>query len=156
MAIRGNKEAARAIRELAKYVTVPIGASSRFALQPTLKQARSNVTELGLKDSTGALRASLTIKPKRRTSKVNPTYQVGPNAAYQRGERRPVKYAHLIELGTAPHYQPERGVTHPGSPAQPFLEPAYLATRDQVVDRFGKKIGPEIEKRATKLAAKGK
>lgn len=158
MPVRGDKETARALRALSQQVAVPLGATSRFALQPTLKAARSNVKALPLKESTGTLAASLVIRQKPRTSKLNPTFQVGPDSGFQRatqfGSRRPVKYAHLVEFGTAPHYQPGRGVTHPGSAPHPFMTPAYFATREEVVRRFGKKIGPEMEKRAAKLAAK--
>lgn len=160
MAVRGSRETAAALRELSKQIGVPLSATSRFALQPTLKAAKSNAKALGLKESTGTLAASLVIKQKPRTSKVNPTFQVGPNSEFQRdtqyGSRRPVRYAHLIEFGTAPHYQPGRGVVHPGSAPHPFMGPAYFATREQVVKRFGDKIGPEMEKRAAKLAAKAK
>lgn len=158
MPVRGDKETARALRALSQQIAVPLSATSRFALQPTLKAAKSNVKALPLKESTGTLAASLVIRQKSRTSKINPTFQVGPSSGFQRdtkfGPRRPVKYAHLIEFGTAPHYQPGRGVTHPGSAPHPFLTPAYFSTRDQVVKRFGEKIGPEMEKRAAKLANK--
>lgn len=160
MPVRGDRAVAAALRELSRQVAVPLSATSRFALQPTLTQARANARALPLKEETGTLAASLTIKQKPRSSKLSPTTQVGPDASFERetafGVRKPVKYAHLVEFGTAPHYQPGRGVTHPGSPPHPFLGPAYVSTRDQVVDRFGKKIGPEMEKRAAKLAAKGK
>lgn len=158
MPVRGDRETARALRELSKQVAVPLASTSRFALQPTLKAAKSNAKGLPLKESTGTLAESLVIKQKPRTSKVNPTFQVGPDASMQRstkfGSRRPVRYAHLIEFGTAPHYQPGRGVVHPGSAPHPFMTPAYFATREEVVKRFGQKIGPEMEKRAAKLAAK--
>ncbi|RWG80944.1 MAG: hypothetical protein EOQ69_19370 [Mesorhizobium sp.] len=158
MPVRGDRQVAAALRELSRQVAVPLGATSRFALQPTLKQAKANVRALPFKEDSGALEQSLVIKQKPRTSKLNPTFQVGPDSSFEKwtpfGFRRPVKYAHLDEFGTAPHYQPNRGVTHPGSPPMPFLGPAYVTTREQVVDRFGKKIGPEMEKRAAKLAAK--
>ncbi|RWN58755.1 hypothetical protein [Mesorhizobium sp.] len=160
MPVRGARETSRALRELAKVVSVPINATSRFALQPTLKAAKANVRALPLKEKTGSLEKSLVIKQKPRTSKVNPLFQVGPDASFQRatqfGSRRPVRYAHLLEFGTAPHYQPKRGVVHPGTRPTPWLTPAYFATRDEVVKRFSKKIGPEMEKRAAKLKARAK
>lgn len=160
MAVRGNRETARALRELARQVSVPLNATSRFALQPTLKRAKANVLALPLTDETGTLAKSLVIKKKGKGSKLNPVHQVGPDAGVEKftqyGFRRPVKYAHLLEFGTAPHYQPKRGVVHPGASPMPFLTPAYFATRDEVVKRFGAKIGPEMEKRASKLRAKGK
>lgn len=158
MPVRGDRETARALRALSQYVSTPLNATSRFALQPTLKAAKSNARSIPFKEDTGTLEASLTIKKKRGGSKLNPTTQVGPDSGFQRdtqyGSRRPVRYAHLIEFGTAPHYQPGRGVTHPGTRPHPFLTPAYFSTRDEVVKRFGEKIGPEMEKRAAKLAAK--
>jgi hypothetical protein len=158
MPVRGDKAVAAALRDLAKQISVPLATTSRFALQPTLKQAKANVRAQPFTESSGALAESLVIKRKPRSSKVNPTFQVGPDASFEKwtpfGFRRPVNYAHLDEFGTAPHFQPGRGVTHPGSPARPSLGPAYYSTREQVVDRFGKKLGPEMEKRAAKLAAK--
>lgn len=158
MPVRGDKETARALRALSQQVAVPLAATSRFALQPTLKAAKSNAKNIPSKEKTGTLAASLVIKQKSRTSKLNPTFQVGPDSGFQRdtpfGSRRPVRYAHLLEFGTAPHYQPGRGVVHPGSRPEPFLTPAYFATRDEVVKRFGDQIGPEMEKRAAKLANK--
>ncbi len=90
-------------------------------------------------DSTGALAASLTIKRNARSSKINPMHRVGPAADYERGDRKPVKYAHLLEFGTS-RISPK-----------PFLTPAFVDTKDQVVKRFGDRIGPEMEKRAEKL-----
>jgi HK97 gp10 family phage protein len=160
MAVKGNREVARALRELARQVSVPLNATSRFALQPTLKRAKANVLALPITEDTGTLANSLVIKRKARSSKLAPVHQVGPDASVERwtkyGFRRPVKYAHLVEFGTAPHYQPKRGVMHPGTRPRPFMTPAYFATRDQVVKRFGAKIGPEMEKRAARLRAKGK
>lgn len=160
MPVKGDKATARALRELAMLVSVPLYATSRFALQPTLKQARANVKALPLDEETGTLAASLTIKRDPRSSKINPRHRVGPDAGVEKwtkyGFRRPVKYAHLLEFGTAPHYQPNRGVMHPGSRPQPFMTPAYYSTRDEVVKRFGQKIGPEMEKRAAKFRAKVK
>lgn len=153
MKITGAKETARNFRELAKFVSVPLNATSRFALQPTLKTARANVNALPLDQSSGALASSLTIKRKSSSSKVNPVHQVGPDAAKRGNGMRPVRYAHLVEFGTAPHFQPGRGVMHPGAAPKPFLTPAYFSTRDEVVKRFGQRYGPEMEKRAAKLGA---
>lgn len=156
--VRGSRQTSAALRELSRQVTVPLNATSRFALQPALSAARRNARSLGTDETTGTLAASLTIKRDPKSHKVNPKHQVGPDASVKRetkyGLRRPIRYAHLLEFGTAPHYQPSRGVTHPGSAPKPFLTPAYLTTRDEVVKRFGARIGPEMEKRAAKLNAK--
>jgi HK97 gp10 family phage protein len=158
MAVKGSRETARALRQLAQVVSVPLNATSRYALAPTLSAARSNAKSIPEKERTGTLAASLTIKQAQRSTKLNPVFQVGPDSSVERqtpyGLRKPVKYAHLLEFGTAPHYQPGRGVVHPGTRPTPFLTPAYHQTKDQVVKRFGERIGPEMEKRAAKLAAK--
>ena len=158
--VRGDRETARALRELARFASVPVNATSRFALKPTLAKAKANVRALPLEQETGTLANSLVIKRDPRSSKLNAVHKVGPDASIEKwtqyGFRRPVKYAHLIEFGTAPHYQPNRGIMHPGTRPQPWLTPAYFQTRDEVVRRFGSKFGPEIEKRAAKLRARAK
>ena len=160
MPVRGSRETAGNLREMARYVSTPLNAASRFALQPTLGAARINAKALPSEEKTGTLAASLTIKRDPKSPKLKPKHQVGPSSDYERntqfGKRRPVKYAHLLEFGTAPHYQPGRGVTHPGSKPEPFLTPAYNATKETVVKRFGERIGPELEKRAAKLGVKTK
>jgi HK97 gp10 family phage protein len=154
--IGGVRVTASNLRELAKQVTVPVNYASRFSLRPTLRAARVNVAKLSLKDSSGALAKSLTIKRKAKSSKINPVYQVGPDAGFERdtqfGKRRPVKYAHLVEFGTSGHMI--KGRYHPGARPHPFLTPAYMTTREEVVKRFGERIGPEMEKRAAKLGRK--
>jgi HK97 gp10 family phage protein len=156
MTVRGSRETARALRDLANYVAVPLNAASRFALQPTVKAAKAKVQAIAFEDSTGALAASLTIRKKPRSSKLNPVHQVGPDSGFRKEGRRPVSYAHLVEFGTAPHVQPKRGIVHPGTRPMPFMEPAYHATKEEVVKRFGQRMGPEMEKRAAKVRARVK
>lgn len=147
MPVRGARQTSANLRELSRYVTVPLNAASRYALAPTLSAARQNVRQLPLKETTGTLAASLAIKRDPKSPKVSPKHQVGPSSDFSRetqyGTRRPVKYAHLVEFGTAK-----------GARAMPFLTPAYDSTKGTVVKRFGDRIGPEMEKRAAKLGAK--
>lgn len=139
MPVRGARQAAGGLRQLAAYVATPLNAASRFALQPALSASRKNAKSAGFEDSTGALAASLTIKRNSRSAKLNPMHRVGPSKDYEKGDRKPVKYAHLLEFGTS-RIAPK-----------PFLTPAYLETKEQVVKRFGDRIGPEMEKRAAKV-----
>jgi len=44
--------------------------------------------------------------------------------------------AHLVEFGTAPHYQPRRGIHHPGARPKPFFRSAYEQNRDGVLTTF--------------------
>ena len=55
-----------------------------------------------------------------------------------------VRYAHLVEFGTAPH-EIRPGVQHPGAQAKPFFYPSYRALRKKVKSRIT---------RATNKAAK--
>jgi HK97 gp10 family phage protein len=62
------------------------------------------------------------------------------------------RYAHLVELGTKPHYQTrklkhekrKRRVKHPGAKAKPFLRPAFDNRRDQSVSIARKTLHDEI------------
>jgi HK97 gp10 family phage protein len=63
-----------------------------------------------------------------------------------------VRYAHLVEFGTAPHINGGKfkGTQHPGTPAQPFFYPAYRALRKRVKSR----ISRATNKAAKKVAGK--
>lgn len=50
--------------------------------------------------------------------------------------RRARKIAHLVEFGTAPHWQPKRRYMHPGARPRPFFRPAYEGKRAEVLRRF--------------------
>lgn len=61
-------------------------------------------------------------------------------------ERLPTKYAHLVEYGTAPHDNGRKdGRTHPGSRPQPFLRPAWDASRDRILAEMKKILMATIE-----------
>lgn len=62
-----------------------------------------------------------------------------------------VRYAHLVEFGTRPHFQPKRGRMHPGTKAQPFFYPAYRAHRKRVKARITRAINRAVKR----LAASG-
>lgn len=64
-----------------------------------------------------------------------------------------VRYAHLVEYGTAPHINGGlfAGSQHPGTSAQPFFWPGYRALRG----RAKRKIGMSINKSIKQAALKG-
>lgn len=64
-----------------------------------------------------------------------------------------VRYAHLVEFGTAPHTNGGRfaGSQHPGTAAQPFFYPGYRAHKKQV----RAKVSRAITKAAKKVASGG-
>jgi hypothetical protein len=69
--------------------------------------------------------------------------------AFRRG--LPMRIAHLVELGTAPHSL-ARGASrrknimqdvppfHPGTPAEPFFRPAFEATHRDVVNELARRM----------------
>jgi HK97 gp10 family phage protein len=145
----GFSGAKRALKQLKSGLDVPVAAAQRTALAPVLRDSKANLSANG-SVVTGKLRKLMTIRQDRSAKPGKPTAVVGPAAtdpAYRSG--------HLVEFGTAPHFQPELNRMHPGAAAKPFLRPAFEKNRDQVIERFGAAIGPAIEKRAARLAAKG-
>lgn len=63
-----------------------------------------------------------------------------------RGRAR--KIAHLVEFGTAPHWQPKwnGGWMHPGARPKPVLRPAYEARKREVLDVFARLCGQVINR----------
>lgn len=63
-------------------------------------------------------------------------------------------YAHLVELGTKPHYQTrklkhekrKRAVRHPGAKPKPFLRPAFDTRKDEAVANAKQTLREEIRK----------
>ena len=52
--------------------------------------------------------------------------------------------AHLVEFGTAPHPQPNRGIMHPGARAFPFFRPAFEETKEGVGKSIGARVWTQI------------
>lgn len=69
---------------------------------------------------------------------------------------RGIAIAHLVEAGTRPHWQPRRGIMHPGAKAKPFLEPAYFQHADAAVVLFGKELGVGIARFTRSIAYRGR
>lgn len=54
--------------------------------------------------------------------------------------KRARKIAHLVEFGTAPHWQPNYrgGWMHPGARPKPFARPAFEQNKEEVLTRLGR------------------
>lgn len=142
----GGAATARVLRQIVPGLAVPLNEASRKAMKPMLAAAKANAPK-----DTGALRRSLTVK-RRRSPKDKPVHVVGPRKdATGKDGRKPVKYAHIVEWGRA------AGKDGKGAMAGTrFLTRAFESTSEQVLRLFGAEIGPAIERRAAKLAARGK
>lgn len=77
----------------------------------------------------------------------------GPEQAIITAGDTDVRYAHLVEYGTAPHINGGmfEGSMHPGAKAQPFFWPAYRALRGKAK----RKIGSTITKSMKQAALRG-
>lgn len=120
------------LRGMASRPTEPQKRAARRAgLEPFVDAARLQLAANGSNRS-GKLSAALGIAEKGRD-----TSAAGP----LRGKRHST-VGHLVEFGTAPHYQPNRngGTMHPGAKAAPFMRPAYEMTKAQIVVRAGETL----------------
>lgn len=59
--------------------------------------------------------------------------------------KRARKIAHLVEFGTAPHWQPRRKIMHPGARPYPFFRPAFEETKHEVTDEIGQRVWNRIQ-----------
>lgn len=50
----------------------------------------------------------------------------------------------LVEFGTKPHYQPKHHFQHPGTEAQPFVEPAFDDKLDEVKETIAEELRKKI------------
>lgn len=78
---------------------------------------------------------------KETSGRTRRQYRIGAN-------RKARWYAHLVEFGTAAHYQPNRGVLHPGARPVFGLTRAYEANGNDVIDSMGVFLREIILRRA--------
>lgn len=103
----------------------------------------------------GDLRDSITVTPPGGTTP--PYSQPGGSITAREFQaivaagNTEVRYAHLVEFGTAPHAQGGmfEGTQHPGTQAQPFFWPGYRALRKRVKSRITRNINKAVKKAAT-------
>jgi len=134
--ISGGDDLARALATLRGKIGAPINAAIRKGLRPMLAAQKRNAPV-----DEGDLKRSLTIRSDTRAPKTRPRFVVGPSKAYSGADGdRPVKYAHVVEFGTAD-----------GSEAGTrFASRAFEETADEAVKILGDEIGNEIEKAAAR------
>lgn len=145
--VTGFLETARAIRRVAQYPKLKVGPASRKSLTPMLKAAKANL-KANQSYKRGVLYRSMKIRKLRSTSALN-QWVIAPTG-------RGIGIAHLVEGGTAPHWQPRRGVMHPGAKRKPFLEPAYFAHDDEVVRILAAELGAGMIRHASYVAYRGR
>lgn len=147
-------------RLLKKMAALP--PAVRKALKESITQGADEITAMQRRlapTKTGKLRAS--IKQTWGGGKVAHASVGGGGAGegdpdltvtLSAGDRS-VRYAHLVEFGTAPHTLGGifAGAQHPGTTARPFFFPAYRALRRRVKSR----ITRAAKKAARQVASQG-
>nr|WP_281356782.1 HK97-gp10 family putative phage morphogenesis protein [Sphingomonas hominis] len=127
-----------ALSELPKITT------AKAVVRRVLKKAAEPLRALAEQTAprlTGALKISIVIGTKltRRQARM---------------ARKEPKSLTEMFIGTSnPAAVPQEFGTH-DQKAQPFMRPAWQATKDQVLTNIGNELGPEIEKTAARLAKK--
>ena len=145
--VTGYKETARALRKVAKFPRAKVGQASRKALTPMLAKAKANLKK-NRSYKRGVLYRGMNIRALKSTTSMSQWVIAATGRA--------VGIAHLVEAGTAPHWQPKRGMMHPGAKAKPFLEPAYFDHDDQAVRVMVKELGTNLISYANQVAYRGK
>lgn len=95
---------------------------------------------------TGELRKSIVVTPADRdipryaTLKSSRTVKDPELAAIISSGNSKVRYAHLVEFGTAPHENEGRfpGTLNPGAPPQPFFYPGFRAMKRRVQNKINR------------------
>ncbi|WP_133121922.1 hypothetical protein [Pleomorphomonas carboxyditropha] len=145
--VTGGAETRAALKALRSALAGPLNTASKRACEPMLDEAKARLAANGSRKS-GRLYKILIIKRNgKRSRPLTPVYEIGPD-----GSDPAYREAHLVELGTAPHWQPKKKRMHPGAAAKPFLRPAFDAEKETAVKVFADTIGPAIEAQAARLA----
>lgn len=150
--VRGASELAQAFREMGRNPTVTGRRKARRAAATVIQNAAK--ANLVANDSveTGALLASLSVAEddQRRNRTI-----MGPRRGKVKG-RIPSAYSHLVEFGTAPHWQPNRfgGIMHPGARPKPWLRPAYEQNVTLAANAYFLEMKREIEQAAKRIAGR--
>lgn len=146
MAIQGLRPLNRKLKAIpvaakakAKEAVV-LGANEVAALQKSL----APVEDGDLRDSIHVTLPGQTTPP---YSQPGGQRTAGPEQAIVTAGNTKVRYAHLVEFGTAPHTNAGRfaGTQHPGTAAQPFFWPGYRALRRRVRSRITRNINKAIK-----------
>lgn len=133
--VYGGAKVASAFRQRAKTLTAPkVRAIRHMALEPMLEAAKTHIVMNGSVHRGILLDGMKIVDGAGRTSVIGAT-----------GKAIPI--AHLVEFGTAPHWQPNRHVMHPGARPKPFLRPAFEEMKGEVVAVFARELGSLLQAR---------
>lgn len=145
--VTGGPELRAALKALRSALSAPLNEASKRAMEPMAEEAKALLKRNGSVQSGRLYRIITVVRNRKRSSALRPVYEVGPD-----GSDPAYREAHLVEFGTAPHFQPELNRMHPGARPKPFMRSAFEQNKEGAVKIFADTIGPAIEKQADRLA----
>ena len=144
--VQGFQGLQRALREVAKHPTpAERKRARRVALQPIVDEARETLIANGSVES-GKLSKALGVADENADLSTAGPVRGKPHA----------NVAHLVEFGTAPHFQPNRfgGIMHPGARPKPFLRPAFETMKEEVVRKTAEEVLKDIAKAVDRVGVR--
>lgn len=136
----------KALAELPKAVAKQtLDRILRKGARPVVKQAKANLSGSGDGKLAKSIRAgtSLSRYQRRRRRKAGDVELfIGPT----------LPHGHLKEWGTGPRYHKKSGKYVGSMPAEPYMRPAWDATKHKVLAIISEEAWNEIAKAAKKLA----
>lgn len=134
--LTGDKEIRAVLRAMANdMASKQLDAAMVSSLEPMQEATVANALRLrqpGRTPRGGHLDQGVVIAPKMR-SRAKRIY-------WLTFSKRASKIAHLVEFGTAPHWQPNYrgGWMHPGARPKPFARPAFEQNKEETLSRLGR------------------
>jgi HK97 gp10 family phage protein len=128
------------IKNLNSLGSTKARAVSRRALTSASSEPLKVAKQLVTKD-TGQLKKSLGKKTKTYRNSGTTVVIIGPRVGFMDAStgRNPVKYGHLVELGTK------------RARAKPFLRPALAQTKDSVIRNYSVKLWDGIRREVERM-----
>lgn len=137
--VTGDLEVAHLLRSLPKIVVNrALGRAGVEAIIPIKESAKKRAKKHRIKRTPAGdhIDENIVIRANRK-GKRREFYVTARGAA--------VKKYHLLEFGTAPHWQPRRQRMHPGARPFPTLRPAFDEHKDDTPKRLAEALDREIE-----------
>jgi hypothetical protein len=133
--VTGARQLAAKLRAIGNAPTAAVRRKARGdALRPILVGAEMNLRANGSVITGKLLRGLRIVQTGRNETRFG-----------QVGDHEPV--AHLVEYGTAPHWQPNYrgGWMHPGARPYPFARPAFESHKDEAVKIYVQQLWKAIQ-----------
>ena len=137
LSIKGDKALRANLRRMALIKKSEVNAIMEDALEPMRELTSENALKLrqpGRRPRGGHLDEGVVAVPRPEQSSASRT------TWWVTFARRARKIAHLVEFGTAPHAQPNRGIFHPGARPKPFFRPAFEMTKSETFNKLSRGI----------------